>query len=139
MLCLCCSSMITPRPCFTWGPSQIDPVWVPTGCSSPSTSPTQLCTTGPTPQALPHTGPHGWYVPHCSCSTAGCSTQAAAPAWGCFCRSIHGLCLLPASSTAAPWAPLWLHVEICPMLCPEVSMLLHWPSLSHTSSLLSHS
>ena len=36
---------------------------LPTGCSSPSTAPTQLCTTGPILQELLHTGPHGLRPP----------------------------------------------------------------------------
>jgi len=59
-----------------------------------------------------HTGPPEWQLPQPSCPTMGFSPWAAAPAWGCSCRVIHGLCLIQASSTAGPWAPPWLHMEI---------------------------
>ena len=39
-----------------------------------------------------------------------------APMW-----AQHGPCHLQASSTAALWAPPWLHVEICSVWCPWVA------------------
>ena len=53
---------------------------LPSGCSSPSIAPIQLCTTGPTLWALLHTGPHSQQLPQPSCLTAGFSLQTAAPA-----------------------------------------------------------
>ena len=60
---------------------ELIPSGLPTGCSSSSTDPAQLCTTGPTLWALLHMGPHGQQLPQPSCRTVDCSSQAATPAW----------------------------------------------------------
>ena len=62
--------------------------------------------------------PHKQPLPQPSCPTVDSSPWAASLTRGCSCRGIHGLCLLQASSTAAQWAPPWLHMEICSMWCP---------------------
>lgn len=59
-----------------------------------------------------------YYTAHPLGATPHRSPQVATLAWGCSFRSIHGICLLRASSTAALWAPPWLHEEICSKWCP---------------------
>jgi len=64
------------------------------------------------------------------CSSKG-PPQAAAPpdllfhsccfhqlGWACSSRSSFSCSLLGATSSAAPWAPPWLHMEICSAWCP---------------------
>ena len=53
--------------------------------------------------------------------------------------ALCGLRLLQAPSTAALWAPAWLHVEICSLWCPWAagdSLILHGPLLGCSELLL---
>jgi len=54
------------------------------------------------------TASHGWQLPQPSCPSVGSSPWAGAPV-----KVSMGSSLLQASSTAAQWAPPWLHVENC--------------------------
>ena len=56
------------------------PHGLPTGCSSPSTASTWLCTTRPIHQEVFHTGPYGQQLPQPSCPIVGSCSWAAAPA-----------------------------------------------------------
>ena len=55
-----------------------------------------------------------YYEAHPSGTASQRSPWVAALAWA---GDTHRLCLLQASSTAAPQAPLWLHGQICSMQC----------------------
>ena len=74
---------------------------LPTGCSSPGTAPH-----GSVPRAHPQELLRR--RPHRGLHPTGCGSGP-----GLFLGGIHGLCLLQASATTAPWAPLWPHGEIC--------------------------
>lgn len=108
-------------PCSRWVPAilpDLIPHGLPTGCSTPSTTSTLLRTvpfghcitrvpTGAGPPTLP---------PHCGPLPTGCSSGP-----GRSCGGTHGLCLLQASSTAAPPAPPWLHGQMCSARCPRAA------------------
>ena len=82
--------------------------------------------------------PHKRQLSQPSCPTAVCSPGLQLYLRG-SCRALHGLCLLQASSTAALWAPPWLHVEICSVWCPWAagdSLLLCGPLLGCRELLL---
>lgn len=74
---------------------------LPTGCSSPSTAPIQLCNTGLVLQELIHTGPHGLR-----------SLSPPAPQW-----SLHELLLQPGATPAgvSMGVPPSCLILCCPM------------------------
>lgn len=111
-LCLCYSA-VNSLPLLLVGSLLCNPVFpvpilcgLPIGCISSGTAP-----------ALHHRQT----LPQPSCHTVSCSPQAAAPTWGCSYRG----CPEPPTDTssAALWAPSWLHLEICFLWC----LLLHGP------------
>ena len=70
----------------------------------------------------------------CGLLPMGCSSSLGLFLWG-----LCGLQLLQASSTAALWAPPWLHVEICSLWCPWAagdSLLIRGPLLGCRELLL---
>lgn len=83
---------------------------LPSGYSSPSAAATWLCTTGPPIQdhSALHRFPTGGSSPSPAPLWAPQLQPEAAPV-----GALHVLCLLQASSAAAPRASLWLQVEIC--------------------------
>lgn len=92
---------------------------LPTGSSSPSTTPTWLRITMPILQALLHMAPPALLrdAPHRLQLRPGAATVGVSTGCG-----------LQVSSTAAPQAPPWLHVDVCSVGCPwaaGISLLLH--------------
>ena len=74
---------------------------------------------GPSFRNLSSRDSHKWQLPQPSCPSAGSSPwlqfqDGAAPE-----GALHALQSPSASSTAALWAPPWLHVEIYSMWCPQ--------------------
>ena len=93
MLRLCHSFMVPPFCYSTWSPSHgchpshTDPARASTGRSSPSTDPTQLCTTGPILQALFQHGSSQAaappaLMPHGGLLSMGCSSSLGLYLWG---------------------------------------------------------
>lgn len=85
---------------------------LPSSCSSSSTAPAQLHTTGPALQEPFHTCLHRWQQPQTSCSTMGSSSWATALAWclllqgltmGCSILQATATCCAMGSSMGCTW------------------------------------
>lgn len=147
--CLCCSSVVTlcPAPCrlppMDVILSKLIPHGLPTGSSSPSTAPQiQLCTTGAhSSGTAPAQVPMDRSSPSSAAPLSGCFPWAAALAQGCSGGALCGLYLHQITSSAASWAPPWLHVEVCSAWCRKTvcsSMGLSRAAGSCCSALLLH-
>ena len=71
----------------------------------------ELLQYGSVTQGPPWTAALPALLPHCGPSPWAAALAQALLLWG----LSHGCSRLQATSTAAPWAPPWLHMEICSM------------------------
>jgi len=133
--------LLTPFPCSSMGSLPWDaiiPALIPlgllTGCTSPSTAPTQLCTTGPTLQALLPMAPNRQWLPHCGLLSMGCSSGP-----GCSCRilpGVHPSCLIHCCTVGSSIAARGDLLHAVYVGCRGDSLLLHGPLLGCRQLLL---
>jgi len=110
VLHLRCSFLVTLCLCSMWDPSH-----------RMASFPNWCCVGFPQSSSLQRMLQHGSITqgpPFRHCSTKA-SIESSSPSPPALLRaSLHGLLLLQASSTAAPWAPPWLHGDISSVWCP---------------------